>query len=241
MTPLGSTGTAPPDTRNPTPLPTSESTGSPFKDKIIEAFSIPMELTDHKDINLGYAWQKYNACTKAIATCESLWKDGKLKTVFDRKPTQADIISVFKGKSQWHLTYNKAFPKLSSHPTMVSWLEDRADKLPDVELWGILKPTYVFSDLLEWLENGGEGLTKVETETESDVEEVQKGRGKGKGKEKAKEKKGKEKQKDKEKEKSKSKDKGKGKGKEITSKEKGKGKAKEVTAGNKKKKTKDNM
>jgi len=180
MTPLGSTGTTPPDSHNPTPLPASKSSGSPFKDKIIEALGIPMELMDHKDINLGYAWQKYNACTKAIATCESLWKAGKLKTVFDWKPTQADIISIFKGKSQWHLTYNKAFPKLSSHPTMVSWLEDRADKLSDVELWGISKPIYVFSDLLEWLGNGGEGLTQVETETESDVEEVQKGREKGK-------------------------------------------------------------
>jgi len=196
-----------------------------------------MELTDHKDINLGYAWQKYNACTKAIATCESLWKAGKLKTVFDWKPTQADIISIFKGKSQWHLTYNKAFPKLSSHPTMVSWLEDRADKLSDVELWGISKPIYVFSDLLEWLGNGGEGLTQVETETESDVEEVQKGREKGK----ARGKKEKEKQKDKEKGKSKGKDKRKGKAKEIPSTEKGKGKAKEVTGGNKKKKAKNNM
>ncbi|KAF8225623.1 hypothetical protein L208DRAFT_1305591, partial [Tricholoma matsutake] len=109
-------------------------------------------------------------------------------------PTQADIISIFKGKSQWHLMYSKAFPKLSGYPTMVSWLEDSDDKLSDIALWGISKPVYTFSDLLEWLANGGEGLTKVETEAGSNMEETQKG-------------------KEKEKEKKREKRKGKGKGK----------------------------
>ena len=242
-TSLGSTGSTPPDSRNTTPLSmtasASASTGSPFKDKIIAALNIPIELTDHTDPNLGYAWQKYHACTEAVKACNLLWDQGKLKRVFDRKPTQADIISVFKGKSQYHLRYKKAFTKVSKYPTMVAWLEDRDDKLSDVELWGILKPAYLFSDLFEWLENGGEGLTKVETEVESEMEETQKR--KGKGKEKAKEK-GKGKGKDKDKEK------GKDKGKERASKpkegkntdkskDKGKGKAKEVTGGNKKKKS----
>ncbi|KAF8226356.1 hypothetical protein L208DRAFT_1214961, partial [Tricholoma matsutake] len=97
-------------------------------------------------------------------------------------PTQADIISIFKGKSQWHLTYSKAFPKLSGYPRMVSWLEDSDDKLSDIVLWGISKPVYTFADLLEWLANGGEGLTKVETEAESNMEETQKGKEKEKEK-----------------------------------------------------------
>jgi hypothetical protein len=128
-TPLGSTGSTTPDTRDSTPLSATTShfpmmsshTGSPFKDKIIASLNIPVELTDHKDINLGYAWQKYKACLAAIKTCNLLWESKKLRDVFDRKPTQADIISIFKGKSQWHLTYSKAFPKLSSYPTMVFW------------------------------------------------------------------------------------------------------------------------
>ena len=219
-TPLGSTGTTPPATRMSTPLLVtaphllmgSSHTGSPFKDKMIASFSIPVELTDHNDKNLGYAWQKYKACLVAVKTCNTLWESGKLKKVFDRKPTQADIISIFKGKLQWHLMYSKTFPKLSGYPTMVSWLEDSDNKLSDLELWGILKPVYAFSDLLEWLANGGEGLTKGETESGSDMEETQKkkekGKGKGKGKEERKEK-----------------EKGKGKVKEVSGRKKKKSKA----------------
>ena len=73
----------------------------------------------------------------------TLWEDNRLRDVFDRKPTQADIISVFKGKTQWHLTYAKAFPKLSGYPEMVSWLEDSDQKLSDLELWGTLRSTYI--------------------------------------------------------------------------------------------------
>ena len=83
----------------------TSSTGSMFKDKLIGALNIPVELTDHKDINLGYVWKKYNAFLIASKACNVLWDSRKLHGVFDRKPTQADIISVFKGKSQWHLTY----------------------------------------------------------------------------------------------------------------------------------------
>ena len=221
---LGPTGTAPPETGMSTP---PSVTGSPFKDKMIASFSIPLELTNHSDANLGYAWQKYKACLMAVKTCNMLWDTGKLRAVFDRKPTQADIVSIFKGKTQWHLTYSKAFPKLSGYPTMVSWLEDSDDKLSDIELWGIWKPAYAFSDLLEWLANGGEGLNREETEAGSDIGETQKAKGKGKGNGKGKGKgkgEGKGKGKGKEKEKEKEKEKGKGKEKEVTGQKKKKSK-----------------
>ena len=54
---------------------------------------------------------------------------------------------------------------------MVSLLEDRDDKLSDIKLWGVSKPAYTFSDLLKWLANGGDSLTKTKTEIESDMEE----------------------------------------------------------------------
>jgi phage terminase large subunit-like protein len=118
-----------------------------------------------------------------------------LKGVFDRKPTQADIISIFKEKSQWHLTYSKIFPKVHAYPLMMSWLEeDQSDKVSDVKLWGVLKPDYTFSDLAEWLANRGEGLNTTGTEMDSgssqkkskEVEEKRKGKererqGKSKG------------------------------------------------------------
>ena len=79
-TPLGSTGTAPSETRMSTPV-----TGSPFKDKMIASLSILVKLTDHTDANLGYAWQKYKACLVAVKTCNTLWEAGKLRDVFDWK------------------------------------------------------------------------------------------------------------------------------------------------------------
>ena len=49
-----------------------------------------------------------------------------------------------------------------------------------------MKPTYTFSDLLEWLANEGVGLRKMETNAESDMGENKKGKGKEKAKEKRK-------------------------------------------------------
>ena len=189
-------------------LSLSANTGSPCKAKLIASLGISVELTDHNDINLGYAWQKYKTCLKAIETCKSLWQSRQLREVFDQKPTQAHIIGVFKGKTQWHLTYAKAFPKLAEYSAMVSWLEDSDDKLSDFELWGVEKSAYGFSDLLEWLNNDGVSLSNARSKE------------KGKGKEKEKEK-----------------EKGKGKRRKDKGKEKDKckDKAKEVTGGNKKK------
>jgi len=56
------------------------------------------------------------------------------------------------------LTYSKAFPKVSNYPAMVSWLEDQSDKPSDLELWEVVKAAYTFSDLMQWLSNGGKGL-----------------------------------------------------------------------------------
>jgi hypothetical protein len=132
-----------------------------------------------------------------------------LKGVFDRKPTQTDIISIFKRKSQWHLTYSKIFPKVHAYPLMVSWLEeDQSDKVSDVKLWGVLKPDYTFSDLAEWLANGGEGLNTTGIEINSGSS--QKKSKEGKEKRKKKRKKGKDKGKVKEKEKEKEKEREKG-------------------------------
>ena len=196
MTPL-SVGTTPPITRDSTPGSAAVSdfpevtgyTGSLFSKKLIAALDIPLELTDHKDPNLGYAWQKYKACLTAIKTCSTKWDNGTLRKAFDKKPTQADIIGVFKGKTQWHLTYSKAFPKVSNYPAMVSWLEDQSDKPSDLELWGVVKAAYTFSDLMQWLSNGGDGLDVGDSQPDDgEPKGKDKGRGKGKGKEKGKEK-----------------------------------------------------
>ena len=75
-----------PSTAIPDSKPTfsmSTSTGSPFKDKLIASLDIPVELTDHSNIKLAYAWKKYKACLKATSICNSLWGSKELRQVFD--------------------------------------------------------------------------------------------------------------------------------------------------------------
>ena len=122
----------PPMTCNSTPGSVAVSQfsglGSSYQNNI-KALHIPVELADHKDINLGFAWQNYKAYQAAIKACNTLWNAGQLGGVFDKKPTQSHIISIFKGKTQWQLTCMKVFPKVSNYSAMVSWLEDQDDKL----------------------------------------------------------------------------------------------------------------
>ena len=68
------------------------------KHKVISFFNIQVKLTDHKDINLCFAWQKYKTCLEAIKTCNVLWESKQLRDIFDRKPTQADILVYSKGR-----------------------------------------------------------------------------------------------------------------------------------------------
>ena len=81
------------------------------------------------------------------------------------------------------MTYSKAFPKLADYLAMVSWLENSDDKLLDLELWGVEKLMYGFSDLFEWLDNDGVGLRGAGKGKEK---EVAKGKTKEKGREKRK-------------------------------------------------------
>ena len=164
----------------------SKSTGNldPFRNKLVEALNIPMELTDHGDKTLGYCWQKYKAFLEAAKLCDEQWATGELTKVFDRKPSKTDIIGIFKGKTQWHLTYAKIFPKISNYPNMVDWLEEKEDRLSDLELWGVVKPVYGFSELSKWLEDGilNESDSASDTEVKGKGKKKGKGKGKGKGK-----------------------------------------------------------
>jgi hypothetical protein len=133
------------------------------------------------------------------------------------------LLEFFKGKTQWHASYAKAFPKLANYPKMVAWLEDHKEKKSDKDLWGIAKKTYGFSELLKWLANDGNGLDISDS---SEVESI----------------KGKKKQSVKGKEKRKFLDKSsKGKKQKEESKGKGKEKSKEGAASSPKKKSKSQL
>ena len=154
-----------------------------FKEKLVMVLQVPAELENHTDKGLHDAWKKYKAYLDAAKKLDELWDAGQLRNVFDRKPVQTDLKSLFKAKTQWHETYQKTFPRLYDHPDMVAWLEDQEDKQPDVDLWGINKASYTFADLKAWLANDGEGL-ELESGGSDSEDKVMKKKGKGKGKRK---------------------------------------------------------
>jgi len=88
----------PPMTCNSTPGSVAVSQfsglGSSYQNKIITALHIPVELADHKDINLGFAWQKYKACQAAIKACNTLWNAGQLGGVLTES-LLSQILSIF--------------------------------------------------------------------------------------------------------------------------------------------------
>jgi hypothetical protein len=77
---LGSISAATPFRSNAPSIVTNDSmpaavvstTGSVYKDKLIAALNIPVELANHTDVNLGFAWQKYKACLAAYKACNTL-------------------------------------------------------------------------------------------------------------------------------------------------------------------------
>jgi hypothetical protein len=63
-----------------------------------------------------------------------------------KKPTMGDVKDIFASRSYFSSHYQK-FAQVTDYPDLVEWLDDKEDKLPDEEVWGISKPTYHFSDL----------------------------------------------------------------------------------------------
>ena len=99
-----------------------------------------------------------------------------------KKPARVDLIELFVSKSYFHSHYKIFFPKVTDYPDMVAWLEQQEDQLSDVDVWGIQRINYTFTNLETWLANGG--TLRVEEEEYMDHKQVKKSKGKGKGKEK---------------------------------------------------------
>jgi hypothetical protein len=70
---------------------------------------------------------------------------------------------------------------------MIAWLEEEPGSV-DVDVWGVKKANYSFSNLKVWLKNGGMLDNEDEEFEKHKVVKKGKGKGKGKGKEKEKEK-----------------------------------------------------
>ncbi len=149
--------------------PSSVGASLSFKDKLVMALEIPPQLANHTDKGLQDAWKKYKAYLDATKKLDELWDAGQLRNLFDRKPVQTDLKNLFKGKTQWHETYHKTFPRLDEYPEMVAWLENQEDKQPAIDLWGVKKSNYTFADLKSWLANSGKGIEYEESSSEEVV------------------------------------------------------------------------
>jgi hypothetical protein len=163
-----------------------------LKGQLATLLGVPLHLVGSGDVSLHMAYQKYKAFLAATHTAEQLVSTGTL----DKKPTQGDIMGLFASKSYFHSHFKKCFAKVADHPEMVAWLEEEPG-VHDVDVWGVQKEIYNFTDLQAWLSNGGT------LGSDDDYEEtVDKRKGKKKGKET-----------------DKGKDKGKGKKKEMNDRE----------------------
>jgi hypothetical protein len=133
------------------------------------------------DVSLQIAYQKYKAFLDAQKTYNDMVRE---KTWTIKKPTKVDLIELFVSKSFFHSHYKTYFSKVAGYADMTAWLEENEDGPSDVDVWGIKRENYTFSDLMAWLENGG--TLEVDEDEDYKYKEKKKGR-KGKEKEKEKE------------------------------------------------------
>lgn len=202
--------------------PSIASSPHSFKDELISHLHIPSHLVGAGDGSLRFAYQKYKAVLVAVSTYNAMSSSG---TWTIKRPTRTDIVGLFISKSFFHSHYKRYFSKVGEYEEMVAWLDEKEDRLSDLEVWGVEKSLYTFTDLAAWLEKGGS--LEIEEDCgyqDGNGKKGSSGKGKGKGKEKGKGK-GKESGKEKEKEKDEGKDKGKEKEKDKKKSKKKAGKS----------------
>jgi hypothetical protein len=175
------------------PVTASTSAVDP-KSQLIDLLGIPGHLAGPGDVALPVAYQKYKAF---LVACQTLDNKVTNKSWPIKRPTQSELIDLFVSKSFYHSHYRPLFPKVVDYPEMKAWLEGESESA-DVDVWGVKKVNYSFSDLKAWLENGGTLALDDEDEEFEKYKMVKRGKGKGRGKDLEKRKgKGKEKEKEK--------------------------------------------
>lgn len=168
------------------------------KAQLIDLLGISAHLTGSGEASLKLAYQKYKGFLAARQTLNDMVED---RTWPIKRPTQTELIKLFVSKSFFHSHYKCHFPKVNDYPLMKAWLEEESES-SDVDVWGVQKANYGFSDLKDWLDNGGTLELDDEEEEFERYKVVKKGKGKGREKDLEKKKeKGKGKGKEKEKEK----------------------------------------
>ena len=96
--------------------------------------------------NLLRAYEQWKAYHETTATIAELVADG----MWPRKPIGEDVIEIFVAKSTWYKQYVPAFKPLSNYPAMRNWLDETEDAPSGEDLFGVDKPLYTITDLLDY-------------------------------------------------------------------------------------------
>jgi hypothetical protein len=148
------------------------------KSLLIDLLGIPGHLTGPGDVALSVAYQKYKAF---LVACQTLDNKVANQSWPIKRPTQSELIELFVSKSFFHSHYCRLFQKVTDYPEMKAWLEGESESA-DVDVWGVKKVNYSFSDLKVWLENGGTLALDDEDEEFEKYKVVKRGKGKGRKK-----------------------------------------------------------
>ena len=155
----------------------SKSLAASYKLELATILKISPQLMNQEGkVPLTLAYERYKACNKAMQDFNRM-KAAKTWPSTCPEPTATDIIEIFISKSMWHQYYVALFSHISKYPDMVEWLEDGEDRPSDVDVWGLQKTSYTFSDLKKWLNEQKSSLA-------ADVEEQMDKKEKGKEKKK---------------------------------------------------------
>jgi hypothetical protein len=135
------------------------------KGQIISLLGISDSLTVRsKSIDLCLAYAKYQGVLHAQAEMQRMIADG---TWTLGKVSGDTLIEVFVSKSVWHGYYTKLFPRAKRYPTLLKWLENGEGAPVSVDVFGVVKQGYNFSDLKLLLEQLDARASKKEKKRKS--------------------------------------------------------------------------
>ena len=144
------------------------------KSQLIELLGISANLTHLGNVSLQLAYKKYMAFLVACQTLSDMIKNWTWPI---KRPTRTELIELFVSKSFFHSHYQRYFSKVADYPNMIAWLEEEPDSV-DIDVWGVQKDNYSFTELRVWLQNGGTLELDEEDEEFEEYKVVKKGKGK---------------------------------------------------------------
>lgn len=103
----------------------------------------PALATRPKHVDICLAYSKYQGFLQAQTLMFRMIDDGDWPI---RQPTSDELIKVFVSKSVWHASYRPYFPRALAFPELIKWLEKHSDAPSNMDVFGVVKQLYTFSE-----------------------------------------------------------------------------------------------